>query len=133
VLIRLGVAVVVSVHATAGVVVGLVLLGIGNGMATLARATAIADLYGPGAYGTIAGIAGSMTTVARALAPVAGALFAASFGYVALPWTLAALARAAAALAWRGEHAAAKHAIARTWSAQLSQPGCSSSAPGSTE
>jgi predicted MFS family arabinose efflux permease len=109
VLIGLGVAVVVSVHATAAVMAGLVLLGMGNGMATLARATAIADLYGAGAYGTIAAVAGSMTTAARALGPVAGAVYAALFGYVALLWTLSALAFVAAALAWRAEHAAARH------------------------
>jgi len=109
VLIGLGVAVVVSVDASAAIVVGLVLLGMGNGMATLARATAIADLYGLGAYGTIAAVAGAMTTGARALGPVAGAFYAALFGYVALLWTLAALAFVAAALAWRAEHAAARH------------------------
>jgi MFS family permease len=111
VLIGLGVAVVVSVHATAAVVAGLVLLGMGNGMATLARATAIADLYGAGAYGTIAAVAGSMTTAARAAGPVAGAVYAALFGYVALLWTLAALALLAAALAWRAEHAVARHRL----------------------
>jgi MFS family permease len=114
VLIGVGVAIVVSVHSTEAVVAGLVLLGMGNGMATLARATAIADLYGPGAYGTIASVAGAMTTGARAVGPVAGAVFAALFGYVALLWTLAALALVAAALAWRAEHAAAHHATATT-------------------
>jgi MFS family permease len=114
VLIGLGVAIVVSVHSTAGVVAGLVLLGMGNGMATLARATAIADLYGPAAYGTIAAVAGAMITGARATGPVAGAIFAALFGYVALLWTLAALALVAAALAWRAEHAAAGHVIPAT-------------------
>ena len=66
VLLAAGVAVVVSVHATWAAVAGLVLLGMGNGMATLARATGIADLYGGKAYGTIASVAGSMTTTARA-------------------------------------------------------------------
>jgi MFS family permease len=111
VLIALGVAVVVGVHSTTAVVAGLVLLGMGNGMATLARATAIADLYGPGAYGTIAAVAGAMTTGARALGPISGALYAAAFGYVALLWTLAALALIAAALAWQAEHAAARHPL----------------------
>jgi MFS family permease len=109
VLIGLGIAIVVSVHATPAVVAGLVVLGMGNGMATLARATAIADLYGPGAYGTIAAVAGAMTTAARALGPVAGALYAGVVGYVALLWTLAAFTLVAAALAWRAEHAAARH------------------------
>ena len=54
----MGVAVVVAFDSTATVLIGLVLLGMGNGMATLSRATAIADLYGPAAYGTIASVAG---------------------------------------------------------------------------
>jgi MFS family permease len=111
VLIGLGIAVVVSAHGTAAVTAGLVLLGMGNGMTTLARATAIADLFGAGAYGTIAATAAAMTTAARAIGPVAGAVYAASFGYVALLWTLAALAVIAAVLAWRAEHAAAHHPI----------------------
>ena len=100
-----GVSVVVSVHSTAAVVVGLTLLGMGNGMATLARATAIADHYGSGAYGTIAAVAGSMTTAARAAGPFAAALYAAAVGYTALLWTLAGLAVAAAALAHEAERA----------------------------
>jgi MFS family permease len=107
VLIGIGVAVVVTAQGTAAVVAGLVLLGMGNGMATLARATAIADLFGAGAYGTIAAVAGAMTTGARAIGPVAGAVYAAVLGYPALLWTLAALALVAAALAWRAEHVAA--------------------------
>ena len=109
VLIATGIAIVVSTNSTVGVAVGLVVLGMGNGMSTLARATAFADLYGPGAYGTIAAVAGAMTTGARAVGPVAGAVYAALFGYVALLWALAALALVAAALAWRAEHAAALH------------------------
>jgi MFS family permease len=72
-LMALGVAVVVSFHATAAVVTGLILLGMGNGMATLARATSIADLYGAAAYGTIASVAGAMNTAARAAGPWAPA------------------------------------------------------------
>ena len=79
--------------------VGLVLLGMGNGMATLARATAIADLYGAGAYGTIASVAGGMTTAARAAGPFLAAVYAAAVGYTALLWTLVALAVVAALLA----------------------------------
>jgi len=102
-LLAAGVAVVVSTHATWAVVAGLVLLGIGNGMATLARATAIADLYGGRAYGTIASVAASMTTSARAGGPIAAALLAAAAGYEALLWTLAAIAALAAVLAYRAE------------------------------
>jgi MFS family permease len=104
VLLAAGVAVVVSVHTTWAIVAGLVLLGMGNGMATLARATAIADLYGGKAYGTIASVAASMTTTARAGGPIAAALFAA--GYEALLWTLAGIAGLAAVLAYRAESVA---------------------------
>jgi predicted MFS family arabinose efflux permease len=98
--IATGIAIVVSVHGTVAVVAGLVLLGMGNGMATLARATAIADLYGSAAYGSIAGVAGAMTTAARAAGPFAAALYAGLVGYTALLWTLAALALGAALLAY---------------------------------
>jgi predicted MFS family arabinose efflux permease len=107
VLIAAGVAVVVGVHATWAVLLGLVLLGMGNGMGTLARATAIADLYGGRAYGTIASVAASLTTTARAGGPVLAALVAAAVGYDALLWTLAAVATVAAALAYRAEVVAA--------------------------
>jgi MFS family permease len=98
-----GIVIVVTVHATGAVVAGLVLLGMGNGMATLARATTIADLYGSAAYGSIAGVAGSMTTAARAAGPFAAAVYAGLVGYTALLWTLAAVAVTAAALAYRAE------------------------------
>lgn len=100
-LIGAGVIVVVTVHSTAAVIAGLVILGMGNGMATLVRATAIADLYGSRAYGTISSIAGGMTTAARAAGPFLAALYAAAVGYTTLLWTLAALALAAAVLAHR--------------------------------
>ena len=98
-----GITTVVSVPTPWAVLSGFVLLGMGNGMATLARATVIADRYGQAAYGTIAGVAASIPIAARALAPVAAALYAAAVGYPALLWTLATLALAAAALAYRAE------------------------------
>jgi hypothetical protein len=97
------VTIVVIVDSTAAAVAGLVVLGMGNGMATLARATAIADRYGSAAYGTIAGVAGGLTTAARAAGPFAAALYAAAVGYTTLLWTLAALALAAAVLAHRAQ------------------------------
>jgi len=106
VLVGAGIAVVVSIQATWAVVLGLVLLGMGNGMATLARATTIADLYGPAAYGTIAGIAAALTTAARAGGPVLAALYVAGLGYGALLWSLAVLAAIAAGLAFAAERLA---------------------------
>jgi hypothetical protein len=75
----------------------------GNGMGTLARATAIADLYGAGAYGTIASVSAAMTTAARAGSPVLAAVYAAAVGYGALLWTLAGVALLAAGLALSAE------------------------------
>jgi MFS family permease len=98
-LIGLGEIVMVTSHSTATVIAGFVLLGMGNGMATLARATTIADLYGPAAYGAIGAVAGGMITLARAAGPITAALYSAAVGYTALMWTLATLALAAAALA----------------------------------
>lgn len=68
-------------------------------MATLSRATLLADRYGAGAYGKISAAAGAATTTARAAAPVAAAAYAGAVGYHALMWTLAALALGAAILA----------------------------------
>jgi MFS family permease len=102
-LVACGIALIVGVDATAAVVVGFVVLGMGNGMTTLARATAMADLYGQRAYGTIGSVAAFLTTSARAAGPVAAALWAAAVGYQALLWSLAALAAAAVPLAYRAE------------------------------
>jgi predicted MFS family arabinose efflux permease len=107
VLIAAGLALIVGVDATAAVVAGLVLLGMGNGMATLARATVIADRYGAAAYGTIASVAASATIGARAAAPVAAAAYAALVGYGALLVTLGAIAGLAAVLAYAAERGAA--------------------------
>jgi predicted MFS family arabinose efflux permease len=101
-----GIAVLVGLDTTATVLVGLVLLGMGNGMATLARATAIADLYGGASYGTINSIAAAGTTGARAAGPVTAAVFAAAVGYGALMWTLAGVAVLAGFLAYRAERPA---------------------------
>ena len=102
-----GIAVVVAVDAAPAVIAGFVLLGMGNGMATLARATVLADRYGQAAYGTIAGVAASVTIAARAAAPVTAAAYAALVGFPALFWTLAAIAAGATVLGYRAERAQA--------------------------
>jgi hypothetical protein len=71
----------------------------GNGMTTLARATAVADLNGPRAYGVIGGVAGGMTTAARALGPLGAAVLAAAVGSDAMLWTPVALSARAGTLA----------------------------------
>ena len=51
-----------------------VILGGANGMATLARATLVADIFGPRHYGSISGAIALGANGARALAPVGAAL-----------------------------------------------------------
>ena len=102
-LVALGIAVIVSVPGTVAVLAGMVILGMGSGMAILARATVIADRYGSAAYGAIAGVTASVTTAARALAPVAAALWASVVGYDALLWTLVGLAALAVLLGAQAE------------------------------
>ena len=106
-LIAAGIAVLTGVNATAAVLAGLVLLGMGNGMATLARATTIADLFGGAAYGTINSVAAAGTTGARAAGPVVAAVYAAALGYGALLWTLTGLTAIAGLLAYWAERQAA--------------------------
>jgi predicted MFS family arabinose efflux permease len=110
-LIAAGISLIVGIDATVAVIAGLILLGMGNGMATLARATVIADRYGAAAYGTIASVAASATIGARAAAPVAAAAYAAAVGYGTLLVTLAAIAMLAALLAFVSERGAG-HALA---------------------
>ena len=102
-MIAAGILLVVGVDARAAVLAGMVSIGMGNGMATLARASIIADRYGPAAYGTIASVAASATTGARAAGPVAAAAYAAAVGYGAMLWTLVGIAALAGVLAWQAE------------------------------
>ena len=102
-LVALGLVALVAVDATAAVIAGMALVGMGNGMALLARATVLADRYGPAAYGAIAGVAGAVNTGARAVAPVGAAAWAGVVGYPAMLMTLAAGAVAATVLAYAAE------------------------------
>ncbi len=107
-----GIALTVVAHATPLVVAGLALLGIGNGMTTLARATVVADDYGTDDYGTLAGWLAATTTAARAAGPVAAALLASALGYSALLWTLSLLAATAAGLGWLSRRERRTHPVA---------------------
>lgn len=51
-----------------------VVLGAANGMATLARATTVAEIFGPAHYGSISGAMALGTNGARAVAPVGASL-----------------------------------------------------------
>jgi MFS family permease len=100
-----GLAVLAVTASARGVIIGVSLFGMGNGMATLVRATALADTYGATFYGSIAGVAAACATGARAIAPVAAAAIDATFGgYEPLFWILAAGSLLAATSAERANH-----------------------------
>jgi MFS family permease len=65
-----------------------VMLGAANGMSTLARATTIAEIFGPRHYGSISGAVALGANGARALAPVGAALLQVGLGYERLFWVL---------------------------------------------
>jgi MFS family permease len=86
-----GLAVLAATTAATSVIAAVCLFGMGNGMATLVRATLIADAYGATFYGSIAGVTAAFATGARAVAPVAAAAAYVAFnGYKPLLWLLAA-------------------------------------------
>jgi MFS family permease len=67
----------------------IVLLGAANGMATLARATTIAEIFGPRHYGSISGAMALGANGARAVGPVGASLLRVALGdYEAVFWTL---------------------------------------------
>jgi len=75
-----------------GVIVAVVLLGVGRGAVTLARASLIGDLYGRAHYGAISGTLALFVTLARAAAPVGVGLAHGWWsGYPPVFWGLAAL------------------------------------------
>jgi len=87
--------------ARLGTVVPVVIvLGASNGMSTLARATSLAEIFGPRHYGTIAGAVALGANGARAAGPVgASLLLVALGGYPQVFWALtAALAAVAVAV-----------------------------------
>ena len=67
-----------------------VMLGAANGMATLARATTIAEIFGPRHYGAISGAIALGANGARAIAPFAAAILQVALGgYEPVFWLLA--------------------------------------------
>jgi MFS family permease len=74
-----------------------VILGGANGMSTLARATSVAEIFGPRHYGAIGGAIALGANGARAVAPVGAAfLHVALGGYERVFWVLTATLLAAA-------------------------------------
>jgi MFS family permease len=82
-----------------------VMLGGANGMSTLARATIIAELFGPRHYGAIAGAIALAANGARAIGPVGAAFLQSALGgYEPVFWimTAALVAAGVAVLATKG-------------------------------
>ncbi len=83
--------VLIGSQSPLGVLMFVLPFGAASGAVTIARASAIADFYGPDHYGSIGGVAGMFVTGARTFAPVgAGAMFASLGSYTPVLWTLAA-------------------------------------------
>ena len=69
----------------------IVLLGAANGMNTLARASTLAEIFGPRHYGSISGAVALGSNGARAAGPVGASLLVVALGgYEAVFWTFAA-------------------------------------------
>src|SRR5882672_7492134 len=67
-----------------------IMLGAANGMATLARATTIAEIFGPRHYGSISGAIALGANGARAVAPFGASLLQVALGgYEPVFWLLA--------------------------------------------
>jgi predicted MFS family arabinose efflux permease len=79
----------------AGAIACLVLFGLGFGVASIATPAILLDRYGATGYGTIAGTLAAPILIAKATAPLGGALLAAAVGYR----TLVLLVATACALA----------------------------------
>ena len=73
-----------------GLILVVAVLGAANGMATLARATTLAEVFGPAHYATISGAVAFGANGARALGPVGAAvLYTLLGGYRPVFWSLA--------------------------------------------
>jgi predicted MFS family arabinose efflux permease len=73
-----------------GAIACLVLFGLGFGVSSIATPAILLDRYGASGFGTIAGMLGTPTTIAKALGPLAGAGLAGAFGYRPLILSVAA-------------------------------------------
>jgi MFS family permease len=90
-----------------GLILVITVLGAANGMATLARATTLAEVFGPAHYASISGAIALGANGARALGPVgASVLYVLLGGYRPVFWSLAGalvvVGAAAAATGTRG-------------------------------
>lgn len=69
-----GLLILLSSHSRRSIWFFIVLFGLGIGAISASRASIVADLYGPSAYGAINGALAFLTMIARALAPIGGSL-----------------------------------------------------------
>jgi MFS family permease len=96
-----GAAVLLLLVGTSGPVLAafVCLFGMGNGMATLLRASTLVELYGIERYGRVGGVVSFCSTVGRAAGPVlASVVYAAASGYAPVMGLLAVLLGVAAVL-----------------------------------
>jgi MFS family permease len=85
-----GMALLATVSRLPSLIPWIVILGAANGMATLARATAVAEVFGRRYYGSINGALGLWANGARAVGPVGASLLGAWLGgYEPVFWVLA--------------------------------------------
>jgi len=78
-------------ESRAGVLTAVLLLGAGRGVVTLMRAGLVAEFYGRAHFGAINGTLALVLTGARAAGPIgAGLVIAATGGYAAMLWGMAA-------------------------------------------
>ena len=86
-----GLGLLASVARMPSLVPIIVLMGAANGMATLARASIVAEIFGRRNYGAISGAMALGANGARAVGPVGASLLLAAFGaYEIVFWLLAA-------------------------------------------
>jgi predicted MFS family arabinose efflux permease len=78
-----------------GAIACLVLFGLGFGVGSIAKPAILLDRYGAAGYATIAGTLAAPAVIARAAAPLAGALLAAATGY----WLMVLLVAASCVVA----------------------------------
>jgi MFS family permease len=77
-------------RSVAGAAGCLIAFGLGFGVASIAKPAILLDRYGDHGYATIAGILGTPTSIAAAIAPLAAAALAGALGYTPLILTAAA-------------------------------------------
>lgn len=87
-----------------GAIACLVLFGLGFGVASIATPAILLDRYGAAGYGTIAGTLAAPVLVAKASAPLGGALLVAAVGYRPLVFCVAGACALAGVLLVAGGH-----------------------------